>query len=146
MTTDNQIVGAKRESILNDLFLIGRSKPIGCLPVRTIKRCGYTAEQLIEELNALGLETFIAGTVCTGEFAEGYTFFSRESLYAYHHLYLTEFLQRNRDLIIKSQWPIEPSEFAHRVHQESVMWEINPALYACIGRAFNDPRFNKQGV
>jgi hypothetical protein len=115
---------------LNDLFWVGPSKPLGYLPISTIKDEGKSVRDIMEWAGNVGIR-------CVA-FTEFESRVSSGAVYVWHESALQALLDSNRDILTRTEWPIIANDFVSQVVTENAR---DPALYELIGVAFNDFRF-----
>ncbi len=113
-------------SVLDDLYFVGKNKPLGYLPLETILESGVTLEKIKSDLEAKGLNVF-ALTEEDCEVASG-------ALYAYDAEALQNILNNNVDVLIQNAVPKTALDF--------ILWvakfEAAPGteLFSLIAEAF----------
>jgi hypothetical protein len=125
-------VNSDAHSILMDLVRVGPTKPVGYLPIDTLRRCGIEPWVVARDLEANGCSTAELSPV---QCHIGYS----GALYAWHEPTLKRLLDAHRGAL--GDWPTDPRAFVLRVAREYVREEVRPALHALIGRAFDDSRY-----
>jgi len=108
--------------VLMDLFDVGPSKPLGYLPIETIKQYGQTPESMTAEAERKGLCHELIG----------------DHLYFYEEASLQSLLDENRNVLEEAGWPISVSEFVVKVETE--LADSKTPLFRLIARAFADER------
>jgi hypothetical protein len=120
---------AARNAILQSLALVGPTKPIGYLPLYTIRDVlKMEPQSLARDAEARGLSASLFGAdLCCIESGALYLF-DRQSLW---HL-----LQSSRAILLANHWPLDPLEFVARIARE---W-IDPShpVAPVINRAFGE--------
>lgn len=119
-----------REYYLENLYLVGKKKPLGYLPLETIIKTGKSLDILIEELKAQGLQILLLNE-------EECTVYSG-ALYVFDESALQNLLNRNNKLLDDSGWPKIAKEFVLEVANKDVDFKINAELYDLIADAFAD--------
>lgn len=119
---------------MDDLFKVGPRKPLGYLPLKTIRSCGFKPGQVASDLENCELQT----RFCTKEECK----IVGGALYAWNHDALRELLDNNRSLLERNEWGITPDEFVQDVIAKDAQKDLNPELYALVGKAFSDRRFS----
>lgn len=116
----------EKERLLRDLFGVGPTKPLGYLPLSTIRRCDRSVEDVASCLISRGLYTLENpfGIVGTG------------ALYAAHGPSLLALLERSVGMLQGAGWPTTVPGFVQRVSEQWVDEKESPALYELVGRAF----------
>lgn len=116
------------KDILDDIKMVGSSKPIGYLPLETITGyCKVNIDNLIAECHQKGLQT----RIFTEKKWPGYT----GSLWVYDLKALQKLLDENRDILISANWPTEADAFISNLYIDV---PIGTPLYKLIAKAFND--------
>ena len=121
---------------LSDLTRVGPTKPMGYLPIETIRTRGSDPEVLLHDLKAAGLSAVL---LPFGECHIGF----EGALYAWHDETLKALLDSHREAL--DGWPSEPRAFVLRVAREMVSHTRQRELYELIGRAFDSSRFPFKG-
>lgn len=118
-----------RERLLCDLTQVGLSKPVGYLPLYTIRDLLKLApEDIAADLNTRGLSTvqFSTATCCIKSGA----------LYVYHKQALTDLLMENAGLLHTAGIPNSPDEFVARI--AAVWFDQDHPAKRVVDRAFGD--------
>jgi len=121
-----------RARLLADLYGVGPEKPLGYLPLTTLKRCA-SVEHTHHELERKGLFVRV--------------FDQRESNVAGGALYcadltaLQDLLYKNAHTLHRYEWPSQARAFINAVACVGIRQEKAPDLYRLIGLAFADGRF-----
>jgi len=123
----------KIEKILNNLRMVGEEKPLGYLPISTLREiCGMEPQKMREELEAKGLAVI--------ELTEEESRIGSGALYAYDREALGRILESGRSILEKNQWPTEPDEFVRHLK----VFAENPDLYNLVAHTFADPHLRKE--
>lgn len=123
----------ERQKLLNDLRLVGEEKPLGYLPISTLREiCGVEPKKMREELETKGLVVI--------EFAREEIGVGSGALYAYDRGALGRVLESGRPILEKNGWPTDPDEFVRHLK----VFAEDPDLYNLVMRAFADPRLRKE--
>lgn len=117
--------------IFDDLYGVGPEKPMGYLPINTIRRYGQLPESVAEVSERRGLSTL--------QIDDDYNV-PGGSLYVYDELALAHFLEQHADVLARYEWPSGSGDFVERVAFEMVDRLSQPDLYRVIALAFRDPR------
>ena len=131
-------------AILHDLLDVGPGKPLGYLPLTTLRRHGLQPRAFRRSLVQRGLKTrlFVRPEYVMLPPRAGRQFslaVQREHahLYAWHEPSLQAMLDAHRDVLRSNRWPTKAGGFVQRVASRSAK---EPHLYRLVGRAFNDQR------
>ena len=123
----------RKEELLNDLRLVGEEKPLGYLPILTLRKiCGIDPQKMREELESKGIVVV--------EFKEDECRVPGGALYAYDRNALGRLLESGKTILEKNGWPTEPDGFVRNLK----VFGEDPDLYHLIMRAFADPRLKKE--
>lgn len=123
--------------VLDDLYGVGPTKPLGYLPLITLARVGENPNAVAGVSAERGLSTFWVEPPdgeppsLTGDFGR---------LYVYDKAALAHLLQQNVHVLEKRDWPAAPDDFVARVATDTVDTKRQPDLYKLIAWAFNDRR------
>jgi hypothetical protein len=112
--------------ILDDLRNVGPNKPIGYLPISTIKNQGVDIDQLVSELGIKNLETVIV----------------KDFLYVFHRESLTQLLAVNQNILIENNWPVDVEGFIENITH--IRAESGTPLFKLIAHAFAD--YTNRGI
>ena len=122
----------EKQKLLNDLRLVDKEKPLGYLPISTLREiCGMEPQKMREELEAKGLVVV--------EFTQEEIGVGSGALYAYDRDALHRVLESGRSTLEKNRWPTEPNEFVRHLK----VFAEDPKLYDLVMQAFADPRLKK---
>jgi hypothetical protein len=123
----------RKEKLLNDLRLVGEEKPLGYLPISTLKKiCGTDPQTMRDELEPKG--------IIVVEFKEDECRVPGGALYAYDRNALGRLLDSGKAILEKNGWPTEPDGFVRHLK----VFGEDPDLYRLIMHAFADPRLKKE--
>jgi hypothetical protein len=118
------------QNLLNDLRLVGPHKPLGNLPLSTIREdCGIEPEKLQKELENNGIKTLIL----TKEECS----ISSGALYVYDEEALAQLLKDNEKTLSEAGWPTQPVPFIRHL---KVLAEPETDLFNVIADAYGDKR------
>lgn len=121
------------QELLNDLRLVGVTKPLGYLPISTLRDvCGVELQEMREELEAKGLVVM--------ELTEQETNVGSGALYTYDRDALSRVLESDRLILEKNGWPTEPDEFIRHLK----FFAKDPDLYKLVMQVFADTRLKKK--
>lgn len=131
--------------IMRDLLDVGPRKPLGYLPLTTLRRHGYEPRAFRRAATVSGLTTrlFVRDSYVMLPPYRGRRRFplavQREHahLYVWHEPALQAMLDAHRDVLRDNRWPMKASAFVRKVSRVSA---DEPRLYRLIGRAFADKR------
>lgn len=112
--------------LLNDLRLVGETKPLGNMPVDTLISYGQNPDGMIQEAKNRGLSALM--------YQPDHTHY--QELVVYDPQALGLLLDHNRALLEKYQWPIDPEGFARKTSTEII--PAGTPLYDLIADAFGD--------
>lgn len=112
-----------------DLLSVGPQKPVGYLPINTVRKAGWSPKRVLEWAENKGLEARI--------FAKDECHVGTGAVYVWHLEALTHLLELNRHILEANNWAIEPSEF---IQMTATTLAKSDDLYELIGVSFNDPR------
>jgi hypothetical protein len=108
-------------------MLVGPRKPIGYLPLYTLKHLLLRDPQdVAREANALGLSAT--------QFGPDKCCIKSGALYVYHREALAELLQARGDVLAANGLPVDPDHFVALI--ASVWFEQNHPLYPLVVAAF----------
>jgi len=126
-------VTAAADSGLSHLRQVGPNKPMGYLPLSTIRDRGTDPEVVLAELQGRN----VSATVLP----EAACHVRGGALFAYSPRALQLLLDANQEILKQAAWPTVADAFAERVAKVPVLQEKQPELYRLIGLAYADPRF-----
>lgn len=129
MSARRTISNAERSAILSSLIQVGPSKPIGYLPLYTIRDVlQMDPDTLCRDAEAKGLSAALFGPDQCCIKSGALYIFDRQSL---EHL-----MQSSRPILSASLWPLDPDQFVARIARE---W-IDPAhpVASVIKRVFGE--------
>lgn len=118
-------------AVMSDLWRVGPTKPLGYLPLSTLKRHGFEAGALAAHFDRLGFGT--------RRFSPRETVIASGALYVFHRT-LADLLYEYRALLASYGWPTEPQAFVQKVATVEVPEDGSAPLHHLIARAFGDPR------
>lgn len=118
-----------KDSALSDLLSVGPDKPMGNLPIATIKYNGFTVEEVAERLKAK--ESVVVKLFPASEHG------GKEALVAYDRNSLQKLLDtgNNSQILRDSNWPTDPDAFVRKVETEIAP---NKPLDDLVAAAFAD--------
>jgi hypothetical protein len=119
----------KRKDI-DDILEVGVSKSIGYAPLDRIARAGYQLQTLRQEFKLRGIDTILIEPSDD----TGYGHFINGALYVYDKRMLQELLDKKREIVEMSGWPIDAEEFVDRVIQHIAPGQT--PIYDVISDAF----------
>lgn len=122
--------------VMNDLYDVGPTKPLGYLPILTLARLGEHPDAVTKFSRERGLSTFYLEppddpNKLTQDLGE---------LYVYDEAALQHLLQQNTQLLEKHGWPVLPGDFVTRVATDRADQKRQADLFKLIAWAFNDRR------
>lgn len=123
---------SNESKFMDDLWLVGKSKCLGYLPIHTIESAGYSVAQVCDWAEAEGLRY--------KAFSPNECNIMSGALFVYHRSQLQKLIDANRMVLIKGGWPDLAAGFVGFVASTQAEDE---ALYELVGIAFNDPRFKE---
>jgi hypothetical protein len=136
MTKSPDLNEEERSALLRDLTEVGPSKPVGYLPLYTLKKfVRTTPEALAAAAGARGL--------ATAQFTPANSRIKSGALYVYHREALADLLQANATTARAAGLPLEPDDFIARI--TAVWFEKNHPAYAVIAAAFGDEAASQGG-
>jgi hypothetical protein len=115
---------------LSDLYRVGPDKPIGYLPLSTIKKAGAEPRRLYKEMKGRGLSAHL--------FSEGESQVCSGALYVWDVHSLQKLLDINTDILDAAGWPRAAEEFVKRVVVDFAEYG---SIYELVGVAFADKRW-----
>ena len=121
---------------MDDLFKVGPKKPLGYLPLKTIRSCGFKPGEVASDLEGRQLQT----RFCTKEECK----IAGGALYVWDHDALNRLLDTHRSILERHKWGVTPDEFVQDAITKDVPRDSHPELYALVGQAFSDRRFKTQ--
>ena len=122
----------RKEELLNDLRLVGEEKPLGYLPILTLRKICIDPQKMREELESKGIVVV--------EFKDEECRVPGGALYAYDRNALGRLLESGKTILEKNGWPTEPDGFVRNLK----VFGEDPDLYRLIMHAFADPRLKKE--
>ena len=129
MTKSPDLDEEERSALLRDLTEVGPSKPVGYLPLYTIKKfVRTTPEALAAAAAARGL--------ATARFTPKDCRIKSGALYVYHRETLADLLRANAKAACAAGLPLEPDDFIACI--AAVGFEKNHPAYPIIAAAFGD--------
>jgi hypothetical protein len=127
--TSLELSDEKRDVLLHSLTDVGVSKPIGYLPLYTIKEFLRSDPQtLANDLAERGL--------ITAQFAERDCCIKSGALYAYHRSALRDLLLKYAAAVRVAGLPLDPDEFV--AHIAANWYELGHAAHPFIAAAFGE--------
>lgn len=117
----------KTDKIFNDLLNVGPHKPIGYLPMMAF----HSEEQLKNILLQLILKNL---TVTF--FPENESLTASGALYVWDYKALTKHLNKNKNILLRSKWPITADAFVRHLFNNTAPGKTQ--LFNVIADAFND--------
>jgi hypothetical protein len=115
--------------ILSDLIDVGPEKPLGYLPIDTLKDvCEVDVEDFARTLRVKGLKTIMLNMEESNVGWNG-------ALYAYHEDSLRNLLLEQRELLMQKRWPLDPEAFIRHLNN---LAPSKTALFDLVADAFND--------
>lgn len=115
--------------VLDDLYNVGPTKPIGYLPVKTIEIAGETVESVVEKITQKGLRHKLV--------KKHWHHSKGGALYVFDEKALQELLFEHADVLEKTKWPAAADEFVEKVATKNV--RRGTELYNLIALAFDSP-------
>lgn len=129
MTKSLDLNEEERSALLRSLTEVGSSKPVGYLPLYTIKKfMRTTPEALAAAAAARGLATV--------QFTPADSCIKSGALYVYHREALADLLRANAKAACAAGLPLAPDDFIARI--AAVWFEKNHPAYPVIAAAFGD--------
>ena len=129
MTTQNGPDRAETELLLRSLSQVGPDKPIGYLPLRTIRR-------LAKVLPASVASDALDRGLVPAEFGPAECCIKSGALYVYHREALARLLRANTPILTATNLPLEPEGFVAFI---AANWlEPNHPAYPVIVEAFGN--------
>ena len=127
MTKSLDLNEEERNALLRSLTEVGSARPIGYLPLYTIKKfVRTTPEALAAAARGLATAQFTPADSCTKSGA----------LYVYHREALADLLRANAEAACAAGLPLAPDDFIGRI--AAVWFEKNHPAYPVIAAAFGD--------
>jgi hypothetical protein len=103
--------GSGRKKYLNDLLDVGPKKPLGYLPLSTIRgHCKVNPEDIAQYLQQKGMEVRL--------WHESFCRVSSGALYAYDAKALQDLLDKNAPILTEAKWPTAAEQFVNHVATE----------------------------
>jgi hypothetical protein len=121
---------ADKTHILSSLTQVGPAKPIGYLPLYTIR------DILRIEPNALACDAEARG-LSTAPLGPDQCCIKSGALYVFDRKSLEHMMQSSRHILSPSRWPLDPEQFVARIAREWID-QAHPVV-PVIRRAFGDP-------
>src|SRR5215475_4346924 len=119
----------ERRALLQSLMEVGPAKPVGYLPLYTIKDLvRQTPEAVAAAATARGL--------VTAQFGAAACCIKSGALYVYDREALASLLRKRADALLASGLPLDPDRFI--AHIATVWFEKDHPAYSIIARAFGD--------
>lgn len=123
------------EPYLTDLTDVGPTKPLGYLPLQTLRGYHIDLQQLEATLLARGL------SVLRTDPTESHI--RSGALYAYHEPSLRALLERSARVLTVAAWPTEPTAFVQAV--DTLTAPRDTELYELVAEAFGDGETSQRG-
>ena len=123
-------VDAERSAILSSLTQVGSAKPVGYLPLDTIRDIlQMDPHTLAQDAKANGLSAALFGPdqCCIRSGA----------LYVFDGQSLEKLLRSSRSILSSSRWPLDPDQFVARIAREWI--DHAHPVAPVIKRAFGEP-------
>ena len=127
-------VGAPADG-MDDILCVGRLKPMGYLPIKTlVDRCddGEWLENILQEKN---LKWYISWY----GYASAFNFYG--TLFVYDPVELQKCINRFSAILNKYGWPLDYLQFVKRTATDYIRPHENRELFYVIAIAFGDKRF-----
>ncbi len=122
------------DPILDDIFGVHEEKPLGYLPISTIKEYSdISPEELSELCRKNGLKTLLFEEPEQPRIVQ-------EALYVYDDRALQLLIDDNLHLLEKYEWPTTPYDLVQKISTTAADSIEQPDLYRLIAYAFADPR------
>ena len=114
---------------LSDLFRVGAQKPLGYLPLSTIRKKGYDPARIRQTLEgAQQLQTLTVG--------RKESWINSGALFVWDDQALQNLLDKHQAVLKDAAWPTEAHAFVDRVSHIVVEQSSNEPLYKLIANAF----------
>ena len=118
-----------RADDLSDLFRVSAQKPLGYLPLSTIRKKGYDPARIRKTLECeQHLQTLAVGRKDS--------WINSGGLFAWDEQALQNLLDKHQAILNNAAWPTEAHAFADRVGHIVVERSSNEPLYKLIANAF----------
>lgn len=124
--------------IVDDLLAIGKNKPLGYLPLKTMiekKHDGY--DGVVEDVISWADSKGYKHVLCT----EQECHIASGALYIYDPLSLSDMLDKYQDILEKANIPTTPDEYVRHIMKKTIYDYKYPEAYKVIGLTFADKRF-----
>lgn len=124
-----------RNDILDDLYLVGKSKSLGYLPLHTLENlCGVSVEEIKTFANQNNLKYLIL--------KNGECDIHSGAVYVFDDSMLSNILMENRAVLKNAGVPTENAiDYILFISNNTISSYKYPDAYAAIGKTFNDQRF-----
>ncbi|MBZ9789974.1 hypothetical protein K9B32_07500 [Rhizobium sp. 3T7] len=127
--TSLELSDEKRDMLLRSLTDVGATKPIGYLPLYTIK------EFLRSDPETIAADAVMRG-LTTAQFAQNACCIKSGALYAYHRAALGDLLRENAAAVRVAGLPLDPDEFV--AHVAANWYEMGHEAHPLIAAAFGE--------
>ncbi len=117
----------ERKALLRSLFEVGLSKPVGYLPLHTIKESVQLTPEAVSAVAA-------ARGLATAQFGPTECCIKSGALYAYHRGALAALLQANAEAVRAAGLPLDPDIFVGRI--AAAWFEKDHPAYPIVAKAF----------
>lgn len=117
--------------IYDDLFLVGKDKALGYLPIATIEQFGRDADFFVRYAKRNKLKSILIPKCNVGSGA----------LYIYSEDMLSNILNENRKVLKSANVPYKCREYVNHIANNVVSYDTNPDAFVIVGKTFNDIRF-----
>ena len=129
METIPELSDEQRSAMLRSLTDVGVSKPVGYLPLETIRKCiRATPRSVADAAKARGLAT-------ARFYAKDCRIYSG-ALYVYDRQALSELLRADAEAVSAAELPLDPEDFVKLI--ATVTFEQDHLAYPIIAAAFGD--------
>ena len=119
----------ERDVVLRSLTEVGRSKPVGYLPLYTIEKFAQTTPEALAA-------AAVARGLATAQFAPANCCIKSGALYVYDRKALSSLLQANAEVACAAGLPLEPADFIACI--AAVWFDKNHPAYPIIAAVFGD--------
>ena len=117
--------------IYNDLFLVGKDKALGYLPISTIEEFGRDIDFFMRYAKRNKLKSILIPKCNVGSGA----------LYIYSEDMLSNILEENKKALKSANVPHKCKEYVNYIANNVVSYDTNPNAFIAVGKTFNDIRF-----
>jgi len=122
--------------VVEDLLTIGKDKPLGYLPLDTIKGRKFGGYRgIIKDIISWSESKGYNHKVC------GPSNVASGAIYIYDRESLTIYLDRYKKILVDANIPVTPDEYVNYIECTIVFKEDYPEAYKVIGLTFADERF-----